>query len=60
MAKNPSSLTEKKLSNQCVYEGDFLRMHKDKIIMPNSKLSVREYVTPVSYTHLTLPTNREV
>jgi len=45
MAKNPSSLTEKKLSNQCVYEGDFLRMHKDKIIMPNGKLSVREYVT---------------
>ena len=45
MAKNPRSLTEKKLSSQCVYEGNFLHMHKDKIIMPDGKLSVREYVT---------------
>ena len=45
MAKNPRSLTEKKLSNQCVYEGNFLHMHQDKIMMPDGKLSVREYVT---------------
>ena len=45
MAKNLRSLTEKKLSNQCVYEGDFLHMHKDKVVMPDGTLSVREYVT---------------
>ena len=45
MAKNSRSLTEKKISNQCVYEGNFLHMYQDKIIMPDGKLSVREYVT---------------
>ena len=45
MAKNLRSLTEKKLSNQCVYEGDFLHMHQDKVVMPDGTLSVREYVT---------------
>ena len=45
MAKNSRSLTEKKISNQCVYEGNFLHMHQDKIMMPDGKLSVREYVT---------------
>ena len=45
MAKNSRSLTEKKISNQCVYEGNFLHMYQDNIIMPDGKLSVREYVT---------------
>jgi ADP-ribose pyrophosphatase len=45
MAKNPRSLTENMFSNQCVYEGDFLHMHQDKVVMPDGTLSVREYVT---------------
>ncbi|MDC0575458.1 NUDIX hydrolase [Nitrosomonadaceae bacterium] len=45
MAKNPRSLIEEKLSSQCVYEGDFLHMHQDKVEMSNGTLSVREYVT---------------
>ena len=45
MAKNLRSLTEKNLSSQCVYEGDFLHMYQDKVVMPDGTLSVREYVT---------------
>lgn len=28
-----------------MYEGNFLHMHEDKVIMPDGKLSVHEYVT---------------
>lgn len=45
MTKTSRSLTEDQLNNQCVYEGNFLRMNVDEVIMPDGKLSVREYVT---------------
>lgn len=45
MVKTPRRLTEDQFSKQCVYEGDFLHMYSDKVIMPDGKLSVREYVT---------------
>ena len=45
MAKTSRNLTENQISNQCVYKGSFLHMHTDKVIMPDGKLSIREYVT---------------
>lgn len=33
MAKTPRSLTENQLNSQCVYEGNFLHMHADKVMM---------------------------
>ncbi len=39
------NLTEKQLSNQCVFGGDLLHVYVDKVVMPDGKLSVREYVT---------------
>ncbi len=45
MAKIPRNLTENQFSNRCVFDGDLLHMHVDQVIMPDGKLSVREYVT---------------
>ncbi len=45
MSKIPHNLTERQLSNQCVFSGDLLHVHVDKVAMPDGKLSVREYVT---------------
>jgi ADP-ribose pyrophosphatase len=43
--KMSRNLTEKQLSNQCVFSGNLLHVHVDKVVMPDGKLSVREYVT---------------
>ncbi len=45
MSKTLRNLTERQLSNQCVFGGRLLHMYVDKVVMPDGKLSVREYVT---------------
>ncbi|MDD3806548.1 MAG: NUDIX hydrolase [Candidatus Marinimicrobia bacterium] len=39
-----SSLKEEKISGDIVYEGYLLKIHKDKVKLPNGKVSVREYI----------------
>ena len=45
MKKIIHNLTEEQISNQCVFSGDLLQVHVDNVVMPDGKLSVREYVT---------------
>lgn len=45
MTKIIHNLTEEQISNQCVFSGDLLQVHVDNVVMPDGKLSVREYVT---------------
>ena len=63
---------EKTLSSEVLFEGRVVTLTKDVALLENGETSIREVVhhhggacivpyfedgTPVSYTHLTLPTN---
>lgn len=37
-------LLEKKLSGSLIYDGNLLKVHKDEVLLPNEKLSAREWV----------------
>jgi len=37
-------LTETRLATELVYEGDFIRVRKDKVSLPDGKTSSREYI----------------
>ena len=50
----------KKKVNPQKYEVEWRKHNKFLKRMRLSPISLQEYVDPVSYTHLTLPTNREV
>ena len=45
MAKPIRNLTENQISSKCVYKGNFLDLYTDKVILPDTKISTREYVT---------------
>ncbi len=38
-------LTEKQLDSQVMYDGDFINVHKDKVLLPDGSTSTREYIT---------------
>ncbi len=38
------NLKEEKISGEIVYEGSFLKLHKDKVLCPNGNISYREYI----------------
>ena len=38
------SLEEKKISSEEVYTGNFLRIYKDKVELPDGKVTTREYI----------------
>ena len=38
-------LKETRISSALVYDGDFLKVHKDQARMPDGSVSQREYIT---------------
>ena len=60
-----SDLKEFTKSTSVVYNGDFLDVRRDEVLLPNGKTGLREWINhpgavAVSYTHLTLPTSYAV
>lgn len=54
-------LTEKKLDSALVYEGKFLKVHKDSVSLPDESTSFREYILhPGAVAVLALTNNGEL
>jgi ADP-ribose pyrophosphatase len=39
------NLKETRLDSEMVYEGNFIRVHKDSVLLPDGAVSTREYIT---------------